>query len=44
MERQIQMQNQMRERQMAMMMARSRDLFMYFGSFYAFAALAGVVG
>ena len=44
MERQIQMQNQMRERQMAMMVARSRDLFMWFGSFYTLALLGGVAG
>ena len=42
-ERQIQMQNQMRERQMAMMVARSRDMFQWFGAFYgtyAFVAIA----
>ncbi|XP_061168111.1 ribonuclease H1-like isoform X2 [Saccostrea echinata] len=33
-ERQIQMQNQMRERQMAMMVARGRDIFQWFGAFY----------
>ncbi|WAR23364.1 PLRKT-like protein [Mya arenaria] len=43
-ERQIQMQNQMRERQASMMIARSRDLFAWFGSFYAICALAGVAG
>jgi hypothetical protein len=41
MERQIQMQNQMRERQMAMMVARGRDIFQWFGAFYGtYATLA----
>lgn len=44
MERQIQMQNQMREKQMAMMMARSRDIFLYYSSFYAVAVLGGLAG
>lgn len=43
MERQIQMQNQMRERAMAMQIAGARDLFMWFGSFYA-VALVGMIG
>ena len=38
------MQNQMREKQMAMMMARSRDIFLYFGSFYCVALFGGIVG
>nr|XP_011454861.2 plasminogen receptor (KT)-like [Crassostrea gigas]XP_011454862.2 plasminogen receptor (KT)-like [Crassostrea gigas] len=41
-ERQIQMQNQMREKQMAMMVARSRDLFQWFGAFYATYAFAAI--
>ncbi|XP_056017350.1 ribonuclease H1-like [Ostrea edulis] len=46
MERQIQMQNQMREKQMAMMVARGRDIFQWFGAFYGtyatFAILANM--
>ena len=38
-ERQIQMQNQMRERQMAAQLARTRELFMWLGSFYAIAGV-----
>lgn len=44
MERQIQMQNYMREQQMSMMMARSREMFNWFGSFYALTLLAGIAG
>ncbi|KAK3086540.1 hypothetical protein FSP39_019914 [Pinctada imbricata] len=44
MERQVQMQNQMRERQMAMMVARSRDLFMWYSSFYCVVLVGGVLG
>ncbi|ESO86634.1 hypothetical protein LOTGIDRAFT_194783 [Lottia gigantea] len=43
-ERQIQMQNQMRERQMAMQIARSRDMILWYGSFYVFAALGSIAG
>ena len=43
-ERQIQMQNQMRERQMAMQIARARDMFLWFGSFYAVAVSAMIAG
>ncbi|XP_025110919.1 plasminogen receptor (KT)-like isoform X2 [Pomacea canaliculata] len=43
-ERQIQMQNAMRERQMAMQIARGRDLFLWWGSFYTVASTAMVVG
>lgn len=38
-ERQIQMMNQMRERQMAMQVAKTRELFYWFGSFYVLAAV-----
>lgn len=41
-ERQIQMQNQMREKQMAMMVARSRDLFQWFSAFYATYAFVAI--
>ncbi|XP_046578701.1 plasminogen receptor (KT)-like [Haliotis rubra] len=44
MERQIQMQNQMRERMMAMQIARARDIFAWFGSFYALASLGMIAG
>ncbi|KAK7100307.1 plasminogen receptor (KT)-like [Littorina saxatilis] len=44
MERQIQMQNAMRERQMAMQIARGRDLFQWWGAFYSLAALGCVAG
>ena len=37
MERQIQMQDQMRERMMAQQIAKSREMFLWLGSFYAFA-------
>ena len=43
-ERQIQMQNQMRERQAAMMIARSRDMFTWFGSFYTLVLVGGLAG
>ncbi|KAI5096284.1 plasminogen receptor (KT), partial [Silurus meridionalis] len=39
MERQILMQNEMRERQMAMQIAWSREFLKYFGSFFALAAV-----
>lgn len=44
MERQILMQNQMRERQMAMQVAWSREFLKYFGSFYAVAAFGLATG
>jgi hypothetical protein len=43
-ERQIQMQNQMRERQAAMMVARSRDMLNWWAAFYATIAVLGVAG
>ncbi|KAF4533094.1 hypothetical protein B566_EDAN003814 [Ephemera danica] len=43
-ERQIQMQNQMRERLMAMQIARARELFYWFSSFYGLAALGMITG
>lgn len=44
MERQIQMQNQMRERMAAAQVARAREMFVWFGSFYAVSALAMLKG
>ncbi|XP_029299874.1 plasminogen receptor (KT) [Cottoperca gobio] len=44
MERQMLMQNQMRERQMAMQVAWSRELFKYFGAFYTVATVGLTVG
>ncbi|KAK7474287.1 hypothetical protein BaRGS_00034479 [Batillaria attramentaria] len=43
-ERQLQMQNAMRERQMAMQIARGRDLFNWWASFYAVAATGSIIG
>ncbi|KAL3869614.1 hypothetical protein ACJMK2_042281 [Sinanodonta woodiana] len=43
-ERQIQMQNQMRERQVAIAVARARDIFVWFGSFYATSAFLMLAG
>jgi hypothetical protein len=43
-ERQIQMQNQMRERMMAMQVARARELLYWLSSFYGLAALGMVSG
>jgi hypothetical protein len=43
-ERQIQMQNQMRERVMAMQVARARELLYWFGSFYILAGLGMIAG
>ncbi|GAB6022406.1 hypothetical protein CHUAL_006523 [Chamberlinius hualienensis] len=43
-ERQIQMQNQMRERMMAMQIAKSREFLYWFGSFYALAAIGMIAG
>ncbi|CAB1459878.1 unnamed protein product [Pleuronectes platessa] len=44
MERQILMQNQMRERQMAMQIAWSREFLKYFGTFFTVAAVGLTVG
>ena len=38
------MQNAMRQRQMAAQIARGRDLFMWWGSFYTVAFLGGIAG
>lgn len=43
-ERQIHMQNQMRERMAAMQVAKAREMFMWLGSFYGISALAMVAG
>ena len=37
--RQLQMQNEMRERQMAIQISRSRELFTWLASFYVFALI-----
>ncbi|KAM9451738.1 plasminogen receptor (KT) [Clarias gariepinus] len=44
MERQILMQNEMRERQMAMQIAWSREFLKYFGSFFGLAAVGLTAG
>ncbi|XP_022617892.1 plasminogen receptor (KT) [Seriola dumerili] len=44
MERQILMQNQMRERQMAMQIAWSREFLKYFGTFFSVATVGLTVG
>eukprot|EP00092_Neocalanus_flemingeri_P088195 GFUD01111410.1.p1 GENE.GFUD01111410.1~~GFUD01111410.1.p1 ORF type:complete len:154 (+),score=49.66 GFUD01111410.1:220-681(+) len=44
MERQIQMQDQMRERMVAMQIAKAREMFLWLGSFYVFAGGAMVAG
>lgn len=44
MDRQILMQNQMRERQMAMQVAWSREFLKYFGTFYALTTFGLTVG
>ncbi|KAL7854200.1 hypothetical protein AOLI_G00210440 [Acnodon oligacanthus] len=44
MERQILMQNEMRERQMAMQIAWSREFIKYFGSFFSLAAFSLTAG
>jgi len=44
MERQIQMQDQMRERMMAQQIAKSREMFLWLGSFYAVAGGAMLAG
>uniref|UniRef100_A0A672KPD3 Plasminogen receptor, C-terminal lysine transmembrane protein n=1 Tax=Sinocyclocheilus grahami TaxID=75366 RepID=A0A672KPD3_SINGR len=43
-ERQLLMQNQMRERQMAMQVAWSREFLKYFGSFFGLATLGLTIG
>lgn len=43
-QRQIQMQNLMRERQMAMQLARAREMFNWWASFYGLAGLGMIVG
>ncbi|XP_068091682.1 plasminogen receptor (KT) [Hyperolius riggenbachi] len=43
-ERQIQMQNQMRERQMAMQIAWTREFLKYYGTFFSLAALGLTAG
>lgn len=44
MERQIMMQNQMRERQMALQIAWSREFLKYFGSFFGLASVGLTLG
>merc|ERR1719507_2740769 len=44
MERQIQMQNQMRERMAAAQIARAREMFLWLGSFYGIAGFAMLSG
>ena len=44
MERQIQMQNQMRERQAAAMIAKSREMFYWLSTFYVLASVAMIRG
>jgi len=44
MERQISMQNEMRERQMAMMIAKSRDFFHFWIAFYSLATIGITAG
>lgn len=44
MERQLMMQNQMRERQMAMQIAWSREFLKYFGTFFTLASLGLTAG
>lgn len=43
-ERQLMMQNEMRERQMAMQIAWSREFLKYFGTFFSFAAVSLTAG
>jgi len=43
-ERQMMMQNVMREQQMSIQLARSRDLFQWWAAFYVVAAMAAVAG
>lgn len=44
MERQIQMQNAMREKGMAMQLSGAREMFNWLGSFYALATVGGLLG
>ncbi|XP_043836477.1 plasminogen receptor (KT) [Dromiciops gliroides] len=44
MERQLTMQNEMRERQMAMQIAWTREFLKYFGTFYSIAAIGLTAG
>ena len=44
MERQIQMQNEMRERMMAQQIAKSREMFTWLSTFYLVAGLAMIRG
>ena len=44
MERQILVQNEMRQRGMATQIAFSRDMFMWLGSFYAIATTGAILG
>lgn len=44
MERQIQMQNFMRERQMAMQLAKNRELFQWVATFYGIATTGIIIG
>lgn len=44
MERNIQMQNQMRERMMAMQIARSREMFSWLAPFYLLATIGMIRG
>ena len=44
MERQIQMQNQMRERMVASQVAGAREMFLWLGSFYVVAGAGMIVG
>ncbi|XP_076049230.1 plasminogen receptor (KT)-like [Oratosquilla oratoria] len=43
-ERQIHMQNEMREKMMAMQIARSRELLYWFGAFYALSSIGMIAG
>jgi uncharacterized iron-regulated protein len=43
-ERQIQMQNQMRERMMATQIARSREMFTWVGAFYVLSGIGMIRG
>lgn len=43
-ERQIQMQNQMRERMQAAQVARAREMMLWLGSFYGIATVAMMAG
>nr|XP_039258166.1 plasminogen receptor (KT)-like [Styela clava] len=44
MERNIVMQNEMRERQMAMGIARAREIIKYYAGFYSFVLVGGLAG